>query len=422
MHREVGPATFLRVSFAPMRMPRPGAADAVLYALGAAVAGGVGLFAAIPLQREWGRLAVGPYAAGAVAAFVLHRLGAGVRARTWLAAAVVVGVVVMPLALEATWRARSHPGLHAQSEVIITEEAARALLQGRDPYATTYVHGPLAARPLGTTTHFPYLPLMMAFGMPRAAGLPAPLSDARLWFAVGTSGVGGLMLRRWPGEAERKLRVAQALVLLPTSALLLPTGGDDMPVVALLGLAVAFLAARKPRAAGVVAGLAAAMKQTAWPVLPFLLLAARNRDGSRARAAFAGPVAVIVVAVMAPFVLWHPAAFVEDAVKFPLGLGRQPSAAGTPTIGTALLRLGPHGPLTVALVAIIALVAVVLLVRTRTGSTRDAARAAGLAWLVALLLAPAARIGYLVYPLNLLAWGWLLREPATVEAPQGGAT
>jgi hypothetical protein len=186
-------------------------------------------------------------------------------------------------------------------------------------------------------------------------------------------------------------------------------------------LAVAFVAARRPGAAGVTAGLAAAMKQTAWPVLPFLLLAARNEDGSPARAAFARPVAVIVAVVLAPFVLWHPAAFVEDVVKFPLGLGKERSAAGTPTIGTALLHLGPRGPITLVLAAVIVVAVAALLIRTPSGSIRSASRAAGMAWLVALLLAPAARVGYLVYPVNLLAWGWLLREPATVEAGQGGA-
>jgi len=43
-----------------------------------------------------------------------------------------------------------HPGAHAQSEVIIVEEAAAATLDGDDPYAAEYRNGPLSARPEAT--------------------------------------------------------------------------------------------------------------------------------------------------------------------------------------------------------------------------------------------------------------------------------
>src|SRR5207248_2205209 len=97
-----------------------------------------------------------------------RRAGRPVRLRFALAAGAFVLAAVLPLGLEVGWRFGGDLGRHAQSEVIVTEEAARALVAGRDPYAATFVHGPLAARPLGTRTHFPYLPGMLAFGLPRA--------------------------------------------------------------------------------------------------------------------------------------------------------------------------------------------------------------------------------------------------------------
>jgi hypothetical protein len=148
----------------------PALGDAALYAASTLVALGLWRLADIPIQRTWARLALGPYAGGALLAIGLVLVGkaSSERARTWIALAVFVGVALVPLTLEVARRARTDPGLHAQSEAIVTEEAAKALVHGKDPYATDYLHGPLRARPLGTKTHFPYLPGMLVFGLPRA--------------------------------------------------------------------------------------------------------------------------------------------------------------------------------------------------------------------------------------------------------------
>src|SRR5205823_5565928 len=108
--------------------------------------------------------------------------------------------------------------------------------------------------------------------------------------------------------------------------------------------------------------------------------------------------------------LWNPPAFVEDAVRFPLGLGRGASAAATPSLGSALIHADPGArvPLTVVFGATVLAVALVLLIRRPPRSAAQAARACGLTLAVALVLAPSARVGYVVYPVNLLAWGVLL--------------
>lgn len=129
--------------------------EAALYAGSAAVAAIVAVSAGIPLFREWGRLAVAPYAVGAVIAAWVGRRATSRRDLAILAIAVLVGAAIVPLALETAWRASTGPGFHAQSEAIVTEEAARAVLRGENPYAAEYLHGPLEARPLGTKTHFP---------------------------------------------------------------------------------------------------------------------------------------------------------------------------------------------------------------------------------------------------------------------------
>src|SRR4030095_2347050 len=114
---------------------------------------------------------------------------------------------------------------------------------------------------------------------------------------------------------------------------------------------------REPAAAGLAAGLAAAIKQTAWPLLPFLILAARDREGRRASGRTLAAASAVMLPLIAPFVVWNPTAFVRDVVLFPLGLARQPTLAASPTLGSLLaeaLAL-PKGVLAGALLLIVLL-------------------------------------------------------------------
>ena len=385
-------------------------ADAALYGAACLFALLTAAFASIPIHREWGRLAAAPYGAGAVASIALVFRRNSLRTRALVAIAVLVGAALVPLTLEVTWRARTAPGLHAQSEAIVTEEAANALLAGNDPYAATYLHGPLAARPLGTKTHFPYLPAMLVFGLPRAIDGHVPIADARVAFAVATLGLAALALTRWSGPASAKLRVALFLAVLPTGALLMATGGDDLPVLALLLLALVLAAERRAVGTGIALGVALAMKQTAWIALPFLAVAVLRGQGKRAVVSFGGAAAVVALPIIAAFVAWNPGAFWEDAVMFPLGLGKQPTPAATATLGSFLVDVipAPEVVVTATLMALVAAVGLYLLVRRPPDDAAGAAARAAILFVAAFVLAPAARLGYLVYPIELMVWGGVL--------------
>lgn len=383
-----------------------------LYAGSSLVALAIGSFDSIPIHREWGRLAAIPYALGAVAAAVASKKGAGLPARIWLALAVTVGAAILPLSLEVAWRARTEPGRHVHAEAIVTEEAAKALLDGRDPYAAVYLAGPLAARPLGTKTHFPYLPGMLLFGIPRAiGGDQAPLTDARIAFAAGALAVAGIALAAWRAPPEKRLLAFQLLVTLPTGALFMATGGDDLPVLALMLLSLVLTERGRDGWAGVAAGAGAALKQLAWPLLPFLVFSGR---GWRPRARTLAGAAAVALPVVLPFVAWNSGAFAEDVLKFPLGIGQQPSPAGTPTLGTILVRALPLGKGVVVgfLVGVVCLAGAFTLLRRNRATPSDVALQTGALLGLALLLAPAARLGYVVYPLELFVWSHLLRARA----------
>ena len=394
--------------------------DAALYAAGAAVAGAAALSDRIPLQRDWGRMAFVPYAVGAIAALALARAstGAATRARVGLAAAVLVGAAFLPIAFEVWWRARDGFAGHVQSETLVTEESAVALLGGHDPYAVSFASGPLGSWPPGTAEHVPYVPGMFAFGLPRAVAGDIWLTDARLWFAVVS--VTALAVALWLARPPpaRGLTALLVVLALPTGARYMAGGGDDVTVLSMMLLSLVLLHRKKPAAAGLAVGLAAAVKQTAWPLLPFLIIAARDREGRRASGRTLAAASAVMLPLIAPFVVWNPTAFVRDAVLFPLGLARQPTLAASPTLGSLLvdaLAL-PKGVVAGSLLLIVLLVAGYLAFLRPPTDARGAAERTALVMVLAVLLATAGRFGYLLYPIGLFAWGRLVlvREPPEV--------
>jgi len=394
--------------------------DTALYGASAVVAALAARFDYIPLQRTWGRLALGPYAVAAVLAALLalrwRRRPAGrpLRARTLLAVAVLIGAMAVPLGLEVAWRAHDGDRLHVQSEIFLAEQGSRVLFHGGDPYRTAYHYGLLRTYPPGVWEHIPYLPAVFAFGLPRAVlGAGAgPLTDARLGFTAVSVAVALLALALSGATGERRLRMLMVLLVLPTGARYLTGGGDDVAVLALLLLAVVLEHRGRPVAGGLVAGLAAAIKQTAWLPLPFLALAARDTAGRRATGRFLAAVGSVVVPVVAPFAVWDLHRLVDSVVLYPLGLSNQPTIARGPTLGRLLAAPFAHakGVVAAVLAVVVVVVALLLLLRWTPGGVRAACWQAGVVFALAVMLATAGRPGYLIYPVNLLAWSRLLPQ------------
>jgi Glycosyltransferase family 87 len=405
------------------RAPRLGwGADAASYAASAVFAWLVAMSADIPLQRAWGRTAAWSYAVGAVVAFVSFGRTTRTLPRLLLSLAVMAGATLAPLAIAVVDRAGAGGSTNAQSEVLIVEEGAAALLDGSDPYAARFLSGPLASRPLPTKTHVPYPPLMLAFGTPRAVSATAAWADARLWFLVASLAIGLWVIRAMRTDADGRLLVFQWLFVLPTGAMLLATGGHDVPVLATVLAGFVLADRRRADASGAILGAALAMRQTTLLSAPFVV--ATLPAGRRLRAvAWAG---AVVAAAVVPFLLWDARSFVEDTVLFPLGLGEGRSAARTPTLGSLLLDAVPDArtTTTIALVATIVAATAALVIVRPPGTAAGACARAAAAYAVAIALAPAARVGYLVYPVSLLVWAVAFARdgPTVTPSSSGSAT
>nr|WP_244181509.1 glycosyltransferase 87 family protein [Streptomyces curacoi] len=247
----------------------------VLFWLGCAgFALSLALVTTLTPHRIWGACAAVGYA---VAAELARRAPRAWSGRSAVAA--LLGAVVVPLALMVAAGA-------AQAEVHVVERSGGLLLHSGSPYLP---------HPAGVDDYNPYLPGMALFGIPHALFGGTPLADARVWFCaaflgamlVAARGSGRHFLGRggtW-GTAHGAPRASAVLFLaaFPAVALPLAVGGVDLPVIGLMCLGLA-LAGRggSGTAAGLAMGAAAALKWTAWPLLPVGLVLLAVTAGRRA--------------------------------------------------------------------------------------------------------------------------------------------
>jgi hypothetical protein len=396
------------------------ASDAVLYALGALFSLGVGLYSTDNAQWHWGFLALGPYVVAAILAAALARLVVGrtLVARVALVGLVLVGAVLVPLAMEVHWRTEEPTRGFAQPEVSVIERSAQDIFKGKTPYQSYWKNGHLV-NPLSHApeyeSFFPYFPSMSIFGLAAAdEKKPSALSDARIWMTVMTLATSAIALALLRASRGQKIRIAQFLVALPTGALFLATGGDDMPILALSLLGVVALQRRANNLAGISLGLAAAMKLTAWPLALGALLVARDERDRRAWQRVALWVAAIVAVTVVPFAVSSPFAFLANVVEFPLGLAHVASPAASPLPGHLLTNVWPH--LGHLLTPLTLLVGGYFASRyTRRHWPLSLAQLLGIMSVFSAVLicaASATRVGYVIYPLNFALWAYAVAPAA----------
>jgi len=404
------------------RVTRSGlSGDAALYGFSALFALVLGWTSTQVAQWHWGYLAAGPYALAALVAFALGRLK--IRKSTVIRMAllglVILGSVIIPLGLETRWRHQDPAMGFAQPEVSVIERSATYVSKGKDPYRT-YVHnGHLIDLLPGLPAYesfFPYFPLMSVFGLPSAdTHLGSGLTDARIVMTLMTLLTSSAALLLLKASREKKIRVAQVLLALPTGALFLSTGGDDMPILALLLLAVALLERRSSNAAGLSLGIAAAMKLTAWPLAAGALLVAKTKDGRSAWFKIAAWVTAIVVVTVVPFVVKAPFAFFSNVFAFPLGLAGVASPAASALPGHILTTWwAPFGHILAPLTFLVGGYFVARYARAHWPISLS--RLLGILsviFTVMICVASATRVGYVIYPINFALWSWVTveREP-----------
>ncbi len=389
--------------------------DALLYLLAAILAFGTILLGRSADYRQWAEMALGPYALGVVLCFVAARRGSrkaprggtakrSDRLRNGIIVGLAITVMLVPLSVEVVLRAEHHPGDEVQNEVTVIEACGDRLMHHKQCYLANPKGIGTSVTSQSENSFFPYLPGMIPFGLINATSGPAELKDARIPLTGFTLIVLGAALLIADVPSRRRWRLFQVVVVLPSGALPMVTGGDDLPVIALMVLGLALATRRRPISSGLAVGLAGTLKFTAWPLLALLTLGEWDKQGRRAVLRYSVAILAVVIPVLGIGIGsdWH--AFVTNAIKFPLGLTKVKSPAASPLLGQELVVLFPsHKPELIALLGCIGLAAVGYgLKRWTPSSPQSAAGFSGLSMLLATLLAPATRFGYLIYPLDLL--------------------
>jgi hypothetical protein len=435
-----------RQGFDRVRRISPEKGDALLYLASALFALGTIYTSTNPLYQVWGRMSLAPFAFGAAASIGIAwwirrarrrrpagRLSQEQHRRAWLAriavaVCVFVGALAIPLSLEVLWRFDGVAGSHVQPEGPTVEVGGQDLVKGQDPYKKiVHLDHPVKYHAPGepdTPGFLPYLPLMAVLGIPSDIWPNNGLSDARIFFCVTTLAAAAVALALCRADGRRKFRALQALLILPLASLPLATGGDDIPVVAFLLLAMVLAQRRQPFASGIVLGIASAMKFTAWPLALLALFAARNRKGERKPLSMLAGLLVVAIPTIFPFALRGPIALIDDVVLFPLGLSAIPSTAASALPGHELVLAFPalHRILPLSVGFVLVLVLARYLYKRRPSTVAQVCDITGIVMCALILLAPNPRVGYLLYPINFFVWAYLLTpEPEDIELlPTGG--
>jgi hypothetical protein len=395
--------------------------DVAFYGVGAVFAGLTAVWSEFFGYRVWGAITLAGYVFG-LGQSVLA-LWRPLRGPRWLVsrrapvwAIAVLGMVVTLAVLIVT---RLHGVLWSeQPEVWVVERSTGLLLHHGTPYTdlTALHRSPIV------DDYTPYGPVMTVFGLPHALFGTSALGDARLAFGLGAAAV-TLCAWRVAGRPAVPVRALQLVVAGPLTVLTWSVAGDDLAIVSLLTLALALLHARRPVACAAVITVAVSMKLTAVPALLVLAVAVAAMLGRAALGRFAVTVIALGALLNVPVWLVDPAAFVEHVIRFPIGLGRAHSPAASPLPGNLIARLGSVGhDVSLALLIAGGLAMAVWLLRRPPRTTADATLRIAVGLFGAIMLAPATRWGYLVYPIVLAGIAITLRATerdlphATVES------
>ncbi|MFQ6015041.1 MAG: glycosyltransferase 87 family protein [Anaerolineae bacterium] len=250
--------------------------------------------------------------------------------KVFLLLLLVVLVVILPTTLAMALRRTQGAHLYMHDGAIQTEEAAKLLVAGKNPYTASYRDTPMADWPFqeGEVTRNPalehaiYLPFLFLFSVPFYLASQAALGwyDQRLVYLMLFLGSLWLALRL-PRRREGKLSLAAFLALNPLMVPFLMEGRNDVFILFWLLLSTYLLGRGRLRSSALALGIACATKQTAWLFLPFYLAHLLRRRApwqgtwERLRPAL-GPLLLAAAVLVLPFLLWSPHDFLQDTLRY----------------------------------------------------------------------------------------------------------
>ncbi len=264
--------------------------------------------------------------------------------RTGLIALAALLSVGTALGAQIMLRHQISPIEYAHDGAVQTEEAARFIRNGVNPYAADYrgtVFGyyadyfSLGARPNPAWDHYVYLPATFLLVAPSQS-----LAEKTIgWFDVRMvyffAWAGAIALLAWLVPARYRDLAIIMTAFNPLTAKFFIWGYNDFVVLFYLVAAIVCLKKGSLGFSSLAIGLAVATKQSAWLFVPFYLAGVLGQPkpaGWKRKIVKLWPGLAAAVLLVAPFLLWSPTDFFDDVWRFASGS----AALSYPTSGLGL--------------------------------------------------------------------------------------
>lgn len=210
-------------------------------------------------------------------------------------------------------------------DIILQQEAAiRFFLDGKNPYAVTYFGTPLEQWNYSPTEinpalyHFVMQPFYLLFALPFyvLSNSMFGFFDGRipLLFLFFTLSVFTAILVK---DKDKKLLFLTIFAFNPSILGYTLEGRSDIFAFTFLFIGLFLLHGKKYLIAGIPIGLAFAIKQSVWPILPFYLafIYFKNKNILKTLLDLA-PFAITFIAIILPFLLWDQKAFLDSTIFY----------------------------------------------------------------------------------------------------------
>lgn len=221
-------------------------------------------------------------------------------------------------------RHRTHPTYMIHDIIIQQESAIRFLLHGRNPYSATYFDTPLAQWHYSDKEinpalyHFVMEPFYLLFAIPFYF-----VSNRLFGFFDGRMPLFFLFLAllfmasRLIKDKSNKLLFLILLAFNPAMLGYTLEGRSDIFMYTFLFLGFYFLHHKKHSLAGIPIALAFAVKQSAWPLLPFYFafIYFKTKNINTAVRELL-PFLIIFAGIVLPFFVWDPKAFLDSTLFY----------------------------------------------------------------------------------------------------------
>jgi hypothetical protein len=268
---------------------------------------------------------------GVFGVLLLERWGGQQKIRNQtIVVAIVWGIIICIFARQQAI-ARQHiplPG-YANDSVVQSVEAGKAFVAGHNPYTTDFSTTPFGVYPSPVhdggpnvaAQHYAYQPLVFLSYVPlilvhNITGWNIDFQSlAVLWFA------GIILVLSYRQSWLNRMYLVLCTVAQPLLWIYAVSGFNDWLMIFLLVASALAMHQRRVMLAAICFGLALATKQTAWLLVPLWVwwgwsLWSTNRPTFRRYVITLGMTAMVIIG---PFILWNPAAWYDDTIRFVSG-------------------------------------------------------------------------------------------------------